>query len=132
MCSNFYARCITTTISSFTLQCTPISRSCNYLGLSILLRTSSYASIVYTRALHWVPMPMPMPTHAHGFWVGMGAMLLFMGGHGRASVLCITASNSKSESNFSDAGNTLTKKGSGLKPMTVNDFLFVQSNQNLV
>ena len=23
-----------------------------------------------------------MPTHAHGFWVGMGAMLLFMGGHG--------------------------------------------------
>jgi hypothetical protein len=20
-----------------------------------------------------------MPTHAHGFWVGMGAMLLFMG-----------------------------------------------------
>jgi hypothetical protein len=22
-----------------------------------------------------------MPTHAHGFWVGMGAMLLFMGGH---------------------------------------------------
>jgi hypothetical protein len=21
-------------------------------------------------------------THAHGFWVGMGAMLLFMGGHG--------------------------------------------------
>jgi hypothetical protein len=28
-------------------------------------------------ALHWVPIP----THAHGFWVGMGAMLLFMGGH---------------------------------------------------
>jgi hypothetical protein len=23
-----------------------------------------------------------MPTHTHGFWVGMGAMLLFMGGHG--------------------------------------------------
>ena len=22
-----------------------------------------------------------MPTHAHGFWVGMGAILLFMGGH---------------------------------------------------
>jgi hypothetical protein len=34
-----------------------------------------------TRALRWVPIPMPMPTHAHGFWVGMGAMLLFMGGH---------------------------------------------------
>ena len=26
-------------------------------------------------------MPMLMPTHAHGFWVGMGAMLLLMGGH---------------------------------------------------
>ena len=39
---------------------------------------------VQDRALHWVPipMPMPMPTHAHGFWVGMGAILLFMGGHG--------------------------------------------------
>jgi hypothetical protein len=23
-----------------------------------------------------------MPTHTHGFWVGMGVMLLFMGGHG--------------------------------------------------
>ena len=33
---------------------------------------------MHIRALHWVPMP----THAHGFWVGMGAMLLFMGGHG--------------------------------------------------
>jgi len=29
-----------------------------------------------------MPMPMPMPTHTHGFLVGMGAMLLFMGGHG--------------------------------------------------
>jgi len=31
-------------------------------------------------------IPMPMPTHAHGFWVGMGAMLLFMGRHGWAWV----------------------------------------------
>jgi hypothetical protein len=30
-----------------------------------------------------MPMPMPMPTHTHRFWVGMGAMLLFMGGYGR-------------------------------------------------
>ena len=36
----------------------------------------------HTRALHWVPIPMPMPAHAHGFWVGMSAILLFMGGHG--------------------------------------------------
>jgi hypothetical protein len=41
-------------------------------------------TLVATRALHWVPIP--MPTHAHGFWVGMGAMLLFMGGHGWAWV----------------------------------------------
>jgi hypothetical protein len=67
---------------------------------------------------------MPMPTHAHGFWVGMGAILLFMGGHGWALVLCIHVSNSKSESNFSNAGNMLTKKRSGLKPATVNDLLF--------
>ena len=33
---------------------------------------------VGTRALHWVPMR----THAHGIWVGTGAILLFMGGHG--------------------------------------------------
>jgi hypothetical protein len=84
-------------------------------------------------------------THAHEFWVGMGAMLLlmgghgcninllFMGGHGWASVLCILASNSKSsESNFPDAGITLTKKFSKLKPVTVNDLLFVRSNQDLV
>jgi hypothetical protein len=47
----------------------------------------SYPCRPHTRALHWVPMPMPM-----GFgwaWVGMGDMLLFMGGHGWASVLCI-------------------------------------------
>ena len=24
---------------------------------------------------------MPKLTHAHGFWVGMGSILLFMGGH---------------------------------------------------
>ena len=35
----------------------------------------------YNKALHWVPIPMPMHTHTHGFWVGMGVMLLFMGGH---------------------------------------------------
>jgi hypothetical protein len=70
--------------------------------------------------------------HAHGFWVGMGAMSLFMGRHGWASVLCIPASSSNLESNFSDAGNMLTKKRSGPKPGTVYDFLFVRSNQDLV
>ena len=37
-----------------------------------------------TRDRHWAPTPTPTPirAHAHGFWVGMGAILLFMGGHG--------------------------------------------------
>jgi len=75
----------------------------------------------------------------------MGAMLLFMGGHGCDIIVhgwawvgigfvhpCIPASNSKSESNFSDAWNTLTKKRSKMKPTIVNDLLFVRSNQDLV
>ena len=70
----------------------------------------------------------PCPPIPMGFGLGMGAMLLFMGG---ATVLCILAFNSKSESNFSDAGNMLTKKRSGLKPTTVNDLLFVRCNQEL-
>ena len=49
-------------------------------------------------------------THARGFWVGMGAMLLFMGGHRWATILCIPASNSKSESNFSDRGREFANK----------------------
>ena len=47
-------------------------------------------------------------------------------------VLCIPASNSKSGSNFSNARNTLTKKRYGLKPVIVNNLLFVRSNQDLV
>jgi hypothetical protein len=49
--------------------------------------------------------------HAHAYpypWV--------LGGHGWAWVLCIPTSNSKSESNFSDAVNMLTKKRFELKP----------------
>jgi hypothetical protein len=87
---------------------------------------------------HAHPCPWVLGGHGcdvivHGWaWVGMGAILLFMGGHGWASVLCILASNSKSESNFSDARNTLTKKRFGLKPTTMNDLLFVRSNQDSV
>ena len=73
-------------------------------------------------------------THAHAHpypWVlgGHGYNVIV---HGWAWVLCIPAPNSKSESNFLDTGNTLTKKRSELKPTTVNDLLFVQSNQDLV
>jgi hypothetical protein len=46
--------------------------------------------------------------------------------------LCILASSSKSRSKFSDAGNTLTKKRSGLKLVTMNNLLFVRSNQDLM
>jgi hypothetical protein len=65
-------------------------------------------------------------------WARMGAMLLFMGEHGWASVLCIHVSYSKSESKFLDAWNTLTNKRSGLKSATMNDLLFIRSNQDLV
>jgi hypothetical protein len=70
------------------------------------------SGMLSSRALHRVPIP--------------------MGGHGWASVLCIPTSSSKSESNFSDAGNTLTKKRSRLEPTTVNDLWFVRFNQDLV
>jgi hypothetical protein len=94
-------------------------------SLLVTLFPFHVVSWVLTIGLHRVPIPMPMPTHTYGFWVGMGAMLLFMGGHGWALVLCIPTSNSKSESNFSDAWNMLTKKRSGMKPATMNDLLFV-------
>ena len=70
--------------------------------------------------------------HAHPYpWVlgGHGCNVFV---HGWASVLCILASSSKLESNFLNAGNTVIKKRSGLKPMTMNDLVFVRSNQDLV
>lgn len=47
------------------------------------------------------------------------------------SILCIPASSSKSECNFSDAGNTLTAKRNGLKPSTLDILLFMRSNLDL-
>ena len=47
------------------------------------------------------------------------------------SILCIPASSSKSECNFSDAGNTLTAKRNGLKPCTLDTLLFMRSNIDL-
>ena len=37
---------------------------------------------VYCQEFAHTLIPMPMPIHAYGFWVGIGAILLFMGGHG--------------------------------------------------
>ena len=66
----------------------------HYNGTSML--PYHWAKFKYSRSeardqtLHWVPIPIPMPmpmiTHAHGFWVGMGAMLSFMGKRGWAWV----------------------------------------------
>jgi hAT family C-terminal dimerisation region len=47
------------------------------------------------------------------------------------SVLCVPASSSKSENNFSDAGNTITPKRSRLKPALINDLMFLRSNPDL-
>ena len=56
---------------------------------SILYGTNSIAISelplsISTRARQWAPTPTPTPisTHTHGFWVGMGAIIKFMGGHG--------------------------------------------------
>lgn len=50
------------------------------------------------------------------------------------SVLCIPAStgSSKSEYNFSDAGDTLTKLRNSLKTAIVDDLMFLQSNQYVI
>ncbi|KAH9123635.1 hypothetical protein AeMF1_005432 [Aphanomyces euteiches] len=47
------------------------------------------------------------------------------------SILCIPASSAMSENNFSDAGNTLTKKRNRLKPRVLNDLLFLRSNRDI-
>ena len=53
--------------------------------ISIHCRPLTYwclENVLQSRARHWAPTPMPISAHAHGFWVGMGAILLGMGGHG--------------------------------------------------
>jgi hypothetical protein len=60
-----------------------VFRSLNILpGGYAIFNGMQGVSCLSGRALHRVPIPMPKPTHAHGFWVGMGLILLFMGGHG--------------------------------------------------
>ena len=65
----------------------------------------------------YIGCPCPKPTHAHGFWVGMGSILL-----------CIPASNSSSEANFSDARHMLTKKRSELRASPVALHLHLHSS----
>jgi hypothetical protein len=47
------------------------------------------------------------------------------------STLCIPASSAMSENNFSDTGNTLTKKRNRLKPRTINNLMFLRSNRDI-
>ncbi len=47
------------------------------------------------------------------------------------STLCILASNAMSKNNFSDAGNTLTKKRNRLKPRMINNLMFLRSNRDI-
>ncbi|GBG73208.1 hypothetical protein CBR_g12925 [Chara braunii] len=48
------------------------------------------------------------------------------------AILCVPASSSKSECNFSDAGNTVTKKRNQLNPFVVDSVLFVRSNYDVL
>lgn len=47
------------------------------------------------------------------------------------STLCIPASSAMFENNFSNAGNTLTKKRNRLKPRTINNLMFLRYNRDI-
>jgi hypothetical protein len=49
--------------------------------------SNSVCDLTWTFVLSGGMQSPTLGAHAHGFWVGMGAMLLFMGGHGWASIL---------------------------------------------
>jgi hAT family C-terminal dimerisation region len=65
------------------------------------------------------------------WWKLFGTHLFPMIARVARSTLCVCASSAKSENNFSDAGNTLTKKRSNLNPHIVNDMMFVRSNHDI-
>jgi hypothetical protein len=65
------------------------------------------------------------------WWKLFGTYLFPMIARVARSTLCVSASSAKSENNFSDAGNTLTKKRSNLNPHIVNDMMFVRSNHDI-
>jgi hypothetical protein len=80
---------------------------------TLLIKDQSPTLGAHTHAhahAHAHPTPWVLGEHGcdvivHGWvWVDMGVIFLFMGGHGWALVLCIHASNSKLESNFSEQG----------------------------
>jgi hypothetical protein len=65
------------------------------------------------------------------WWKLLGFKLFPLMSQVARSILCVPASSAMSENNFSDAGNTITKKRNRLKPRVVNDLMFVRSNRDL-
>ncbi|KAH9102997.1 hypothetical protein AeMF1_020563 [Aphanomyces euteiches] len=65
------------------------------------------------------------------WWKHKGAMLFPIMALVARSILCVPASSAMSENNFSDAGNTITKKRNRLKPRVVNDLMFLRSNRDI-
>jgi hypothetical protein len=64
-----------------------------------------------------------------GFWKVKAEIWPIMARAAR-SILSNPASSAKSETNFSDAGNTMTEKRNGLKPATLNMLMFLRSNKD--
>ncbi len=69
--------------------------------------------------------------HVLSWWRHKGKDLFLILARVVQSTLCIPASSAMSENNFSDAGNTLTKKRNRLKPQTINNLMFLRSNRDI-
>ncbi len=69
--------------------------------------------------------------HVLSWWRRKGKYLFPILARVVRSTLCIPSSSAMSENNFSDAGNTLTKKRNRLKPRTINNLMFLRSNRDI-
>jgi hypothetical protein len=69
--------------------------------------------------------------HVLSWWRRKGKDLFLILALVMRFTLCIPASSAMSENNFSNAGNTLTKKRNRLKPRTINNFMFLRSNRDI-
>lgn len=65
------------------------------------------------------------------WWRLLGAKMFPKVARVARSILSMPSSSSMSETNFSNAGGTITKKRSNLKPYVVNDLLFIRSNSDI-
>ncbi len=69
--------------------------------------------------------------HVLSWWRRKGKDLFPILARAVRSTLCIPTSSTMSENNFSNAGNTLTKKRNRLKPRTINNLMFQRSNHDI-